>query len=450
MSASATASPESSQHSYYQLLGIAPDADADQIRRGYRKAALRCHPDKRGNDPAAAEEFQAVAKAYEVLSDEKKRKVYDAYGAEAVEIMDQIPFLDPGMLLAMRSMFRVAAVLSLVILLFPIFVSLKADGKITWYWVAVFAPTFVVLAIVMVGRVLSTNYREDAEREDKWTARWKKFYNFGYTAVFTGFDVLVALRMDDTIACSWAAVFAPWFCLEVSHFVSTVLETWAQIKLGTPADDETPLDKESGVPLNRRPLSGLEVVFSVFSNFHFLVLRVAQAVLLVMKLDSNSLSWTTTFIPLYIYIILILLTILMGILVRLLSTQGPRAGPLLCFLVAFITVSGIGIVFPVLLVRRLSWDDGYPPAGVLLIPVFVVLSLALCMFGCLFPCLLRAGVSVQEEQMRTAGHGGGAEAAEEAPLAGGTARGSRVESGESVVVVRGVYSTFQIRYPVPS
>ncbi|KAI8611899.1 hypothetical protein BC830DRAFT_1139239 [Chytriomyces sp. MP71] len=287
-----TPGAESGPRSYYQLLGVAPDADADQIRRGYRKAALRCHPDKRGNDPAAAEEFQTVAKAYEVLADEKKRKVYDAYGAEAVDIMDQMPFLDPGMLLKMQSMFRVGAVLSLVLLLFPIFVALKVDGKIAWSWAAVFSPTFAVLAIVIIVQGLSRVDFEDVEQEDKKMTRWTKAYNILYAVIFSVFDVLVPMRMDGAISWSWAAIFAPWFLLEVWHFVWQVYATWAEIKLGAPVDAETPLDEESDGPVNRRPYSGLEAVFAVFSDFHFLLLRVAQAILLVVKLESDSPSWT--------------------------------------------------------------------------------------------------------------------------------------------------------------
>lgn len=64
---------------YYKVLGIAKDATEDQIKKAYRKLALKYHPDK--NKAADAEEkFKEVAEAYEVLSDEKKRKAYDMHG----------------------------------------------------------------------------------------------------------------------------------------------------------------------------------------------------------------------------------------------------------------------------------------------------------------------------------------------------------------------------------
>ena len=64
---------------YYKILGITKGASEDDVRKAYRKMALRYHPDK--NKSAGAEEkFKEVAEAYEVLSDKKKRDIYDNYG----------------------------------------------------------------------------------------------------------------------------------------------------------------------------------------------------------------------------------------------------------------------------------------------------------------------------------------------------------------------------------
>ncbi|CAB1120802.1 HSP40 [Ectocarpus sp. CCAP 1310/34] len=65
----------------YQILGIEKDASENEIKKAYRKLALKNHPDK-GGDP---EVFKEITMAYEVLSDPEKRKVYDKYGKEGVE-----------------------------------------------------------------------------------------------------------------------------------------------------------------------------------------------------------------------------------------------------------------------------------------------------------------------------------------------------------------------------
>lgn len=66
----------------YDSLSISPTASQDDIKKAYRKAALKYHPDKNKDNPQAGEKFKEVSQAYEVLSDPEKRKVYDQYGLE--------------------------------------------------------------------------------------------------------------------------------------------------------------------------------------------------------------------------------------------------------------------------------------------------------------------------------------------------------------------------------
>jgi curved DNA-binding protein len=66
---------------YYQILGVAKTATADEIKKAYRKLALKYHPDKNPDNKAAEEKFKEISEAYAVLSDPEKRQQYDTYGS---------------------------------------------------------------------------------------------------------------------------------------------------------------------------------------------------------------------------------------------------------------------------------------------------------------------------------------------------------------------------------
>lgn len=78
----------STSTSYYEILGVARDADGAALKKAYRKLAMRYHPDKNQGNPDAADMFKRVSQAYETLSDPEKRSVYNRYGEEGVQQME--------------------------------------------------------------------------------------------------------------------------------------------------------------------------------------------------------------------------------------------------------------------------------------------------------------------------------------------------------------------------
>jgi DnaJ-class molecular chaperone len=69
---------------YYEILGVARDANKAEVKTAFRKLARELHPDVNDHDPEAEEKFKAAAEAYEVLFDPERRRAYDAYGHEGL------------------------------------------------------------------------------------------------------------------------------------------------------------------------------------------------------------------------------------------------------------------------------------------------------------------------------------------------------------------------------
>lgn len=75
--------------SLYKTLGLEKGASSEEIKKSYRKLALRYHPDKNPDNPEAAEKFKEINNANTILNDENKRQIYDEYGSMGLYIADQ-------------------------------------------------------------------------------------------------------------------------------------------------------------------------------------------------------------------------------------------------------------------------------------------------------------------------------------------------------------------------
>jgi molecular chaperone DnaJ len=70
---------------FYEILGVAKSADADELKRAYRKLAMQFHPDRNAGDKSAEQKFKDISEAYDVLKDDQKRAAYDRFGHAAFE-----------------------------------------------------------------------------------------------------------------------------------------------------------------------------------------------------------------------------------------------------------------------------------------------------------------------------------------------------------------------------
>jgi len=74
-----------SKRDYYEVLGVSKGAAEREIKKAYKKLAMKYHPDRAQGDKSLEEKFREVQEAYEILSDERKRAAYDQYGHAGVD-----------------------------------------------------------------------------------------------------------------------------------------------------------------------------------------------------------------------------------------------------------------------------------------------------------------------------------------------------------------------------
>ena len=74
-----------SKRDYYEVLGVQKSASSDDLKKAYRKLAMKYHPDRNSEDPSAPEKFKEASEAYEILSDSSKRNAYDQFGHQGVD-----------------------------------------------------------------------------------------------------------------------------------------------------------------------------------------------------------------------------------------------------------------------------------------------------------------------------------------------------------------------------
>jgi len=261
---------------FYELLGVAKDVSPDELRRAYKRTALRSHPDRGGS----TEGFQALQRAYSILNDPYQRKLYDQFGEEAVLLMEGNAGPDIATKVFARISFYQRAQIVLIFFcitsfftLSPIFVTLRWDEHIQWPWMACFVPLWVLhsLACVPVLLMPSSPPPEDCSEEDWDVAlevqRRARLVAVVIMSLLLLLEIFVAMRLDGFVDWSWHVVLAPWALLE---FFAVV-----------------------------RKLVGAQHT-SGFPNIGWNLVRLAMAFSIGAKMNGHVSNWDTAFIPAFV------------------------------------------------------------------------------------------------------------------------------------------------------
>ncbi|KAF2073542.1 hypothetical protein CYY_005161 [Polysphondylium violaceum] len=193
---------------YYTLLGVEPHATQDDIKKAYRVLALKYHPDK-NPDPEAADIFRDITQAYEVLSDETKRKLYDQYGEEGYKIFESTGFGENAGALAavfsIKTFLATMCILVSMVVLASVFLVVKIKGAVGWNWASVFSPMWILIGFVFIVTVLVAVILKSMG------ARMFVVQ----TAAALVFFALLNANLDHRTHIKWALVFIPVYVMIV-------------------------------------------------------------------------------------------------------------------------------------------------------------------------------------------------------------------------------------------
>jgi hypothetical protein len=394
---------EGPNRDFYAALGVSRSANDEELKKAYRRMALKYHPDKAGNQADAAEQFDLVQKAYETLSDPKLRQVYDKYGEKGLRMLQSMgeyaPFVDPELLLQMNRIFMGCTFVLGLLITFPSLLSARIDEKINWSYILVFIPLFIVDAIVLILAITAKMEKHGDDdvlpRSDRTKAIVMKALLVVYIGLFCAFQFLICAKLDNIASLSWWVVAIPWFILELINFAQTTMTTLVQLR-------EPVFETNQQEHAEPRKLGLAESCMIVFSNYAFLTIRIIQVALIFWKLGDVDCAWGLVFLPTWLMgaIEFIRLTYLFVVARR--NSKAEALQIAIAQLVFFLIWAALFYTFMGLLVNRLERTDGLPTAAVVLIPLFIVLSIVFCCCCCCLPSTMwMAQKSFEAEMMET-------------------------------------------------
>ncbi|KAJ2695956.1 hypothetical protein H4218_004924 [Coemansia sp. IMI 209128] len=150
---SAEAPPARDTVGLYNVLGVDQRATPVELKRAYRRLALQHHPDRNPGAAADGRDFVRIQYAYDVLSDERKRRIYDRYGEMGIQMAGRVggELLDPQVSNMLSGFAFVSSLVALLFVMFFAFLAQRVDRKISWPYSVVFAPLWTVdLAVLIV------------------------------------------------------------------------------------------------------------------------------------------------------------------------------------------------------------------------------------------------------------------------------------------------------------
>lgn len=237
---------------YYEQLGLIDNykCSSEEIKKAYKKKSLQLHPDRlaqKGIQVTAEhnKQFQQLKEAYDVLSDPRKRRIYDKLGKSGLKLIDSPQEVNPKDLIKnfqqnkkdRCKLILVILFIFFAILLLPILFCLKCDGRLDQIpWVAIWIPMWLINSLMVISAILFLMEKDDdddenhaeklndeiGDEENQKNEHEKvpfaiKFIFAMKTFSFVLLQIFILLKLDHYLSSSfnWYRVFIPWFVYEL-------------------------------------------------------------------------------------------------------------------------------------------------------------------------------------------------------------------------------------------